>query len=213
MTAPHADSHRLPPDTDAPALDFRRVLGEQAWQALAPATRKRFASHSAVFDGTMRLRASTLGWLIAWLLTLVGSPLPKVRDALVPTTVIVAPDPATGGSRWTRQYRLGAREQTITTVKALDGARGVVERLAAGIRMPLTIFVSDGALHFRSLRYYVEIGSLRLPLPSWWLPGRTEVIHRDLGNGRFRFTMHIRHAWLGELFHHDGVFAPRAERS
>jgi hypothetical protein len=197
----------------APTLDYRRVLGEAAWQALPRGTRDRFASHTAVFDGTMRLRASVLGWLLAWLFSCVGSPLPKTRDALVPTTVIVTPDAATGGSRWTRKYRLGAREQTIATVKALDGAHGVVERLAAGIRMPLTLFVTDGALHFESLRYYLEVGGLRLPLPSWWPPGRTEVVHRDLGDGRFRFTMRIHHDWLGELFHHDGVFAPRGERS
>jgi hypothetical protein len=44
-----------------------------------------------------------------------------------------------------------------------------------------------------------------------WPPGRTEVIHRDLGAGRFRFTMHIRHPQFGELFHHDGVFAPQGD--
>jgi len=27
-----------------------------------------------------------------------------------------------------------------------------------------------------------------------------------LGDGRFRFTMTVRHAVLGELFAHDGVF-------
>jgi hypothetical protein len=46
---------------------------------------------------------------------------------------------------------------------------------------------------------------------SLWPPGRTEVIHRDLGAGRFRFTMHIRHPQFGELFHHDGVFAPQGD--
>jgi hypothetical protein len=43
-------------------------------------------------------------------------------------------------------------------------------------------------------------------LPDWFLPGRTCVVHRDLGHGTFRFTMMIRHALLGDLFSHDGVF-------
>jgi hypothetical protein len=31
------------------------------------------------------------------------------------------------------------------------------------------------------------------------------------GAGRFRFTMHIRHPQFGEMFHHDGVFAPQGD--
>lgn len=193
-------------------LDYRGLLGEAAWQALPAPTRARFSSHAAVYEGTMQLRASVAGWLLAWLLTLVGSPLPKLRDANVPTTVIVAPDAATGGSRWTRVYRLGAKTQTIASVKAVEG-RGLVERLAAGVRMPLALFVRHGALHFKSLGYHLDLGPVRIALPAWWPPGETEVIHRDLGDGRFRFTMRIRHTWLGELVRHDGVFAPRGDAS
>jgi hypothetical protein len=76
--------------------------------------------------------------------------------------------------------------------------------------------VRDGALCFDSLGYYIECpgiewrgrryGAWRLSLPWWFLPGSTCVAHHDLGEGRFRFTMTVRHAMLGELFAHDGVF-------
>jgi hypothetical protein len=72
--------------------------------------------------------------------------------------------------------------------------------------MPLTVAVRDGELHFLSTGYYFEWLGLRVPLPSWFSPGCTHVVHRDLGDGRFRFTMTVRHAWLGELFNHDGIF-------
>jgi hypothetical protein len=83
--------------------------------------------------------------------------------------------------------------------------------------MELDLRTDDGALHFVTTGYHLEIPCsallrrymkrpLRLRFPAWWLPGRTHVVHRDLGDGRFRFTMTIRHAWFGELFHHDGVF-------
>jgi hypothetical protein len=104
----------------------------------------------------------------------------------------------------------------ISSVKALDRDGTLVERLDYGLRMRLTIGVRDGALTFDSAGYYVECpgvrwrgrryGALRVPLPAWFLPGRTCVAHHDLGNGLFRFTMTVRHALLGELFRHDGVF-------
>jgi hypothetical protein len=160
----------------------------------------------------MHMRSSRLGWLFAWLATLVGSPLPKLRTAVAATTVQVSSDAATGGSRWIRSYCLdGQLSATVATVKALDRDGRLVERLPGGLRMQLELFVRDRALHFRSVYYYFEWRGWHLRLPSWWPPGRTEVIHRDLGAGRFRFTMRIRHPQFGELFHHDGVFAPQGD--
>ena len=94
------------------------------------------------------------------------------------------------------------------SVKALDCDGGLVERLAMGLRMQLQFFARDGELHFVSTGYYLELpwSGWRLHFPAWTLPGRMHVVHRDLRDGSFRFTMTIRHRWLGELFHHDGVF-------
>ena len=37
-------------------------------------------------------------------------------------------------------------------------------------------------------------------------PGDAHVLHEDLGNGRFRFAMTIRHRFFGMLFYQDGIF-------
>jgi hypothetical protein len=146
----------------------------------------------------------------------VGSPLPPPHEHPLATTVRVEADPATGGSRWTRSYAFPAGPVRVASVKALDADGTLVERLGFGLRMRLELQVRDGALCFDSAGYYVECsglgwhgrryGACRIPLPNWFLPGRTCVAHHDLGGGRFRFTMTIRHAVLGELFRHDGVF-------
>jgi hypothetical protein len=154
----------------------------------------------------------------------------------VVATVEVTHDAASGGHRWTRNYALPGRPFTVESTKTVSASGHGVERLAAGLRMQLDIYARDGALHFVSTGYFFELPLRRLSsllhrprglplrprgarppagsegavwrvrLPSWWPPGCTHVVHRDLGSGRFRFTMTIRHAWLGELFHHDGVF-------
>ncbi|HEX7236906.1 MAG TPA: DUF4166 domain-containing protein [Gammaproteobacteria bacterium] len=196
-------------------LSYRDLLGD-AWSALPAATRARFAHHEALYAGSMTLRATAAGRWVARLCTLVGSPLPPPWHAPLAATVRVEPDGATGGSRWTRCYDFPRKRVSVASVKAIDADGALVERLSCGLRMRLTLAVRDAALCFDSAGYYVECeglawggrryGAWRLELPSWFLPGRTCVSHDDLGDGRFRFTMTIRHALLGELFHHEGVF-------
>lgn len=199
----------IPASHNAP-LDYRALLGESAWRSLPTSTRARFSTHEACYEGSMTLCASLCGWLFAWLLTPLGAPLPRVRRARVPAAVEVSADPKTGGSRWTRRYRFaGKRSCTISSTKARDGRGGLVERLDFGLRMHLALFVQNGALHFKSTGYSIECAGLSLRLPGWWPPGCTEVVHTDLGGGRFRFTMRVEHPWLGTLFEHDGVFANR----
>ena len=197
------------------ALSYRDLLGD-AWCELPAATRTRFEHHEALYTGTMTLRATAAGRWVARLCKLVGSPLPPPWHAPLAATVRVEPDRATGGSRWTRSYDFPRKRVSVASVKAVDADGALVERLSFGLRMRLKLDVRGGALCFDSAGYYVECegfawggrryGAWRVELPSWFLPGRTCVSHHDLGNGRFRFTMTIRHAVLGDLFHHEGVF-------
>jgi hypothetical protein len=208
------------PDAASRELSYPALLGT-AWWRLPAATRGRFEHHDAVYTGTMALDATRAGWWVERLCRLVGSPLPPPHSAPLPATVFVEPDRATGGSRWTRRYEFPTRTVAISSVKALDRDGTLVERLAYGLRMRLAVVVRDGVLCFDSTGYYVELpgfrwrgrryGAWRLSLPSWFLPGRTCVAHHNLGDGRFRFTMTVRHALLGELFSHDGVFRSAGE--
>jgi hypothetical protein len=197
------------------ALCYRDLLGD-GWSQLPTATRARFERHAALYTGTITLHASAAGRWVARLCRLVGSPLPPPCEHPLAATVRVEPDHATRGSRWTRSYDFPSKRVCVASVKAVDADGALVERLGYGLRMRLTLAVRDGALCFDSAGYYVECegvawggrryGAWRVSLPSWFLPGRTCVAHRDLGSGRFRFTMTIRHELLGELFRHDGVF-------
>lgn len=209
------------PDVELPVaatprnLSYRTLLGDGR-NDLPAAVRARFDSHEATYVGTMRLGATTAGRWVARLCRVVGSPLPLPHDRPLPTMVRVEADAATGGSRWTRSYAFPTRLFCVASVKALDADGLLVERLDCGLRMRLTLGVRDGALCFDSTGYYVECPGFvwrgrrrcawRVALPNWFLPGRTCVAHRDLGDDTFRFTMTIRHALLGELFSHDGVF-------
>lgn len=199
-------------------LDYARLLGADAWRHLPEAVRARFASHDAVWTGTLTLEASRCGLWVVRLLRLVGAPLAPVSTEPVSATVRIEPDPATGGGRWTRCYHFPGGTIEARSVKCVEPGGGLVERLGMGLYMRLELRADRDSLHFVSTGYYFEIpvpwprggqlhrAHLRLRLPSWWLPGETHVVHRELGHGRFRFTMTIRHKLLGEILRHDGVF-------
>lgn len=195
---------------DYPARpDIRRLIGEAQWLSLPGATRARFAEHagSAEYQGTFtEIRASFAGKLLATCCRLLGTPVAPFTGTNVPTTVNVFATPD-GGTAWQRIYRFAGRKPCVVeSIKRLSREGTLVEALAAGMRMALDVYARDGILHFVSTCYYFELGSLRIRLPDWLPPGITHVEHIDLGGGTFRFSMSVRHRWLGEVFWQSGCF-------
>ena len=190
--------------------DFRAILGEAAWAALPAAVRARFdaASHLRPrdFPGAMHVRMNWLGWLFAQGARLVGSPLAPWSASAVPARVIVRRDPG-GGVRWERIYAYPGRAPlSIVSLKlaAPDGA--LLEVTRGGVGMRLALGVEDGALVFRSVGYFWRVGAWLAPLHDLTTPGRCTVIHRDLGGGRFRFSLSFEHPFAGETIVNVGDF-------
>lgn len=195
---------------DYPAkADIRRLIGETAWSSLPAMARARFASHapSAEYQGTFdEIHASFAGKLLATCCRLLGTPVAPFTGTNVPATVNVFATPD-GGTAWQRIYSFAGREPCVVeSIKRLSREGTLVEALPAGLRMGLDVYVRDGVLHFVSNAYYFEIGGLRIRLPDWLPPGITHVEHIDLGDGSFRFTMSVRHRWLGQVFWQSGRF-------
>jgi hypothetical protein len=192
-------------------IDFPALLGPDAWARLPAAVQHRFASHpalglSTLYDGRMVVEASLFGRLVAQVCRLIGTPLAPWTGADVPTSVDVHLDPR-GGLVWARTYRFDRRSPVLVSSTKLMTAGGeLLEVVRGGLGMALTVSVEDGALHFRSRRYFASLGGLRLPIPDLLTPGRAHVVHRDVGGGRFRFTMDFHHPWFGRTLFQDGVF-------
>ncbi len=201
-----------------PDPSFERLLGELAWRRLAPAVRERFRWKPAPgpelrYVGEMAVvRSSWLGWLMAQLCRLIGTPLAPHRGTHVPVTVTLSLDGDGAGVVWRRVYRFpGRRAVTCVSVKKATDADGLIECVGGGIGMWLRLTERAGALHFRSAGYFWAIGRARLQLPDWLTPGALHVVHSDEGRGRFRFRISVVHPLLGETFFQDGMFEP--ERS
>lgn len=194
-------------------LRFRKLLSPDQWAMLPTAIRTRFSKRlsggaTVVYAGLItETEISSAGMALAQLVRLIGAPLPTRRDSHVPSVVTVTEDMATGGQIWTRLYARRDRfPQVINSSKRFAGQTGLEEHVGFGIAMSLTLEASAAALIFRSHRYFLQIGALKLQLPSWLTPGQLTVGHHDLGQGRFAFTLDIVHPWFGRLIHQRGEF-------
>jgi hypothetical protein len=183
-----------------------RVLGARAWTALPERARARFSrTRPAVYRGETDTRLTPAGRLFAWALLLFGAPLPITAghsQAKVEVSV------RNGGMSWTRHYRgpLGLTFR-VRSIKRLSEDGRLLECCAGGWTMLLDLSVEDGVLVFRSCRFFWRAGAISVPVPLMLTPGRAEVRHTDLGEGRFRFTLAFDHPVLGRTIFQDGIFA------
>lgn len=200
------------PAGDLADLRFRALLPAAAWAALPPAVRRRFSKRmtggrTATYCGAVAVvHANAAGRLLAQASRMIGGPLPLVFEP-GPSVVTVTEDAVGHGQVWTRLYvRRTGFPQVIHSAKRFAGPTGLEEHVGAGVGMALTVAVEGEALVFRSASYFVTVLGLRLRLPCWAEPGRLTIVHRDLGDGAFAFTLALDHPWLGRLIGQDAVF-------
>ena len=213
---------RLPvtPASNTILLDDRRfhnLLPDEEWGRLPLAIWRRFSKRFAdgetvVYVGTIEEASFTpIGWWLAQLARIIGGPLPLCTETGVPMVVTVTEDAASGGQIWTRICaRSNGFPQVIHSAKRFAGPTGLEEYVGYGVSMALRISVEHEALVFRSVGYSLQIGPLRLPLPTRFTPGDLTVTHSDLGGGMFRFTLEIVHPRFGKLIRQSALFREAA---
>ena len=207
---------RTGPSTPATLGDlrYRALMGQKAWEALAPDVRRRFshrlaAGESLVYSGQIvETHLSRLGRLLVTAARLIGGPFPlRAYGAGEPTVVTVTEDKASQGQFWTRLYGWGRGfPQIVHSSKRFAGPTGLEEYVGCGIGVALTLHEEAGALVFRSAGYFLSILGRRLRLPAWLSPGDLRVCHRDLGDGRFVFGLTLDHPRFGCLLSQTALF-------
>jgi len=219
MNIPNELRHvsRPRPDSSLGDLRFRALLSNEDWASLPLPVRRRFSKRLAgrrtiVYAGeVLETRVSAAGWCLAQLARLIGGPLPTSREANVPAVVIVTEDMATGGQIWTRLYaRRRGFPQIIHSSKRFAGSTGIEEHLGHAFGMALRVSVHDGALVFSSDSYFLKAFGNRFRLPAWLSPGMMTVTHTEQDDGRFEFTLEVKHPRFGVLIRQSAMFRESA---
>lgn len=207
-SSPHADV-----DGGVVDLRFRALVGETGWSRLPAAVQWRFSKRLApravlLYSGeVLETRLSRAGKLLSFLARAIGAPLPLDDGMTGGATVAVMENPGLGGQSWTRTYaRAGQFPQVIHSAKCFSGPTGLEEHVGCGIGMSLAVAEEEGALVFRSVRYFLAVGRARVPIPRRLEPGAMEIVHRDEGGGAFLFTLALRHPRLGVLVRQTARF-------
>jgi hypothetical protein len=208
-------AEQRPPSADKSVVDlrFRALIGEDSWARLPAAVQKRFSKRlspgaAVVYAGAvLETRLSRAGKVVSFLARMIGAPLPLDDGMTGAAVVTVTENEGLGGQCWTRTYaRRGRFPQVIHSAKCFAGPTGLEEYVGYGVGMSLAVTEREGALVFRSTRYVLAIGGLRMRLPRLLEPGAMEVVHKDEGGGAFLFTLALTHPWLGELVYQTARF-------
>lgn len=199
-------------EADLADLRFRALVPASDWAALPAAVRRRFSKRMAggatiVYRGAVTaVTVNVFGRVLAQLSRMIGAPLPLVFEPGA-AVVAVTEDRVGQGQVWSRLYvRPDGFPQVIHSAKRFAGVTGLEEHVGAGVGMALTVAAAPDALEFRSAFYFATILGRRIRLPRWAEPGRLLITHRDLGEGRFAFTLALDHPLFGRLIGQDAVF-------
>ncbi|MCF6299905.1 MAG: DUF4166 domain-containing protein [Proteobacteria bacterium] len=184
----------------------------KSWHKLHPNVQRRFnrlpsSSKPVVYQGVMeRVSRSRAGWLFAFLTRIIGNPLSPHQGKNVKMIVELTTRENQKGVYWKRTYFFDDMAPfSVTSIKKDENGR-MMECVGGGFGMFLDVYAENGELHFKSTRYFWKVFSFYLPLPHWLSPGQTHVIHQDLGQGDFRFTISMDHPVLKQTFYQTGVF-------
>lgn len=209
------------PHPDLPLADhrFSDLLGHASWMKLPAAVRRRFGKRvrggaSVAYQGVVtQMHMNGFGWVLAQLSRLIGAPLPYDPNCVgKPAVVIVTEDIAGHGQFWIRQYgRASGFPQMIHSSKRFAGVTGIEEYIGYGIGMALRVVEENGALLFKSDHYFLSVFGKRIKIPHPIAPGDLVIGHHDLGGGRFRFSMRLRHAVFGNVLSQDAEFQDAKE--
>jgi hypothetical protein len=187
---------------------FRSLAGPETWAQLPDAVQRRFSKRLqgvevALYRGIVtQAESSPLGWCLAQACRLIGAPLPLGVATGAMALVVVSEDLPTGGQCWTRIYgRPFGFPQVIHSAKRFAGPTGLEEYLGRGVGMALRVTGIDQGIAFVSDHYFLQVGGWRVRLPQMLSPGRTTVIHRDIGGGAFEFELSLDHPLAGMIIH------------
>jgi hypothetical protein len=192
---------------------FKRTLGAE-WRKLHPDIRQRFDKNPLpgerlYYTGTLtELHCSLIGKLLAYLTQpLIGGALIPASDTNFPVDIEVYSKLGNLAIFKQRIYRLNRRKPIKFTSHMLGGEKGeVFEYVGSGLGMVLRLHVQEGNLHFTSDGYFWEIMGYRIPIPGFFTPGKTYLVHRNEGPERFSIRIEIRHCLFGTTFTQAGEF-------
>lgn len=191
---------------------FKSQVGEERWKNLSPHIQKRFDANPSPdkpirYQGTMtRVEASFIGVVLANLVRFSGALLPYVGKD-VATDILVFSKPGMPDIFKQRVYFFPGKKPFTFNSNMRRAENGdVLEFVGFGLGMKLIVTEKEGNLYFSDNGYFFSIGNWRIPLLSPFNPGKTRLLHSDMGEKTFKIVIDIQHPIFGKMYYQQGIF-------
>lgn len=192
---------------------FRQVLGEAAWNRLAPVVRSHYemtetSAETKTLRGVMEDIHHSPVIKPLLLLARRFEALVPYRGRDVPVVVCNRTDPAYPRVLfWHRTFRFPDGRSSIFQSRMEPGRPGeVIEFLRFGIGIRMRVEERGGALVYTALEHCWKIGPWLPRIPNWALLGTAIIVERAISEREVRLDFSIKHPLLGKTFGYCGRF-------
>lgn len=190
-----------------PVSPMQRALGT-AWDRLAPALQAHHGPEQATDEGFMDIDYPLFMQPVVSVLGHLGV-LVKRRGRQVQTTVVKQMD----GERqhWRRTLRFAdGLEICFNSIWVPSGPGRFIEYVNPFLGLEMQPALVGSQIHYRGLRFVLQIGNRMLSVPQGLGPGVTRIIEEALDERRFVMDFRMTHPWFGQTFRYAGTFVTHA---
>ncbi|MCC2637077.1 MAG: hypothetical protein K0Q68_796 [Moraxellaceae bacterium] len=188
---------------------FRKKLGDD-WNSAPSHIQARFNQDlppgtSVRYEGRMQVSATLPGKFLGWLMMRTGALMPYEGEDVPVFIEVWTDEEKTVHKR--RTYSFPGKPPFVfqSRMQLLDDGR-IAEHVGGGLGMYVSLRCDSAGLHFTDAGYFMQVATIRLPLPSALGPGRVVLAHLDVGAEEFDVKIDISHPLFGKLFTQSGRF-------
>ena len=87
-----------------------------------------------------------------------------------------------------------------------DNPNQLIEFVNPFLGLQMAVSVRDAKLYYEGVRFVLQIGKLRLPIPEWLALGHTDIVETAVDDQHFDMDFRLTHPLLGQIFRYAGRF-------
>ena len=182
---------------------MQRALGAD-WHRLSPALQAHYREGVTVEAGHLDIEFPRFMFPFLTLLALLGA-LVNRRGSRLPT--VVERRPLDERLQWRRRITFpGGQVAAFDSHWVAVGGNELVEFVNPVLGLQMAVWLDGPRLRYRGVRYIVQLGRWRLPVPAWLAPGDVDIVEEALDPRRYAMDFRVRHRLFGQVFRYSGVF-------
>lgn len=89
----------------------------------------------------------------------------------------------------------------------------IIEFVNPVLGLQLAPYVTASRLHYRGVRFVMNLGLLLLPIPEWLVLGHTTIVEEAVDETHFAMDFRLTHPLFGQVFRYSGEFEAASGQS